>query len=188
MEAQETNYLFDLLEEQKLVQFTGKINVLDKRNKQLLGILFIKNGELFSVGYKKKQSLKAFFTLISDLYVLFPIEFMVEPEVLGTIQKNIPFPLSVLKNKTKEVISQLKVHAANQPPLHLKIFIKPEFIEGKQPVTGEEFQVLCAISDWNKVSDIYDNCALLDYEITNALVTLRQKKALKVIGPAELAH
>jgi hypothetical protein len=40
---------------------------------------------------------------------------------------------------------------------------------------------MCTISDYSDVSEIYKNSKLLDFEITNALVNLRKKDALKVV-------
>jgi hypothetical protein len=52
-------------------------------------------------------------------------------------------------------------------------------VEGAD-VTSDEFEVLAGLTDYNKVGDIYKNVNLLEYEITNALVSLRMKKALRV--------
>jgi hypothetical protein len=58
--------------------------------------------------------------------------------------------------------------------------IAPEIVVNKDEVTYSEFKVLEVMTVYNKVSDIYEHCGLEEFEITQALVDLRRKKAIKV--------
>ena len=174
--------LFDLIEEQIAVEFTGKINILSKVNKQLLGELIILDGKLIHVNYKDVIGEKSFVNICTDLELNIPIEFIVEPELVGKIKASISLEWSDLKSHIQEILTEIKNSLALKPPMHVKLMAKPEIISANLDITTAEFKVLCTMSDYHLVQDIYKNCPLLDYEITNALVSLRKKNALTVIG------
>ena len=69
-----------------------------------------------------------------------------------------------------------------RPPGALKLVLNPNFIVEGQDVAPNEFDVLSAISDYSRVEDIYNHCPLMEYEVTQALVSLRRKGALKVVA------
>lgn len=173
--------LFAILDEQVSVGFTGKVNVLSKMNRQYLGHMLLKNGDVIQAKYKNTTALKAFFNIIVDDYELTPIFYVVEPETVEDNLKGIHYPYTVLKNKTAEILDKYIASLKLRPPQDLKLIIKADFLSYVDEVTAEEFEVLSTLSDWNLVKDVYQNCHLLDYEITLALVGLRKKGALKVV-------
>ena len=44
--------------------------------------------------------------------------------------------------------------------------IDPSFINSQVDISGAEFEVLVHLTEWNKVKDVYQNCPLLEFEIT----------------------
>lgn len=174
--------LIPILEEQYSVGFTGRINVLESQTKQLLGEIIISDGQVAFCRYKGVEALKAFFKICIDEYEGESLTFIVEPELFDVTKRHIHYPFGVLKRKISEVIEKYSQSKANRPPDHIKILIKPGFMSEGEQVTGEEFDLLCTLSDYNLVSDVYKNCQLIDFEITNALVSLRKKNALTVVA------
>ncbi len=182
MSVIESLQIFQVLDEQTLVGFTGKVNVLSKLNRQYLGHLLLINGDVIQGFYKNVSGIKAFYNIVVADYELEPISFVVEPETVDEKLRGIHFPYSVLKNRTDEVIQKYLTTVKHRPPQGLKLLVKASFMDIQVDVTADEFEVLATMSDWNLVKDIYENCNLVDYEITLALVGLRKKGAIKVIS------
>lgn len=174
--------VFAALDEQASVSFTGRINVLHKTTKQHLGHLFMIEGHVVNCYYKGHQEMKAFHALVVDNFILAPLHFIVEPELIDLKEKRIHFPYSVLKRKSCEILAESVESQKHRPPSHLKLLPLGDFIESKTIITPEEYDVLSVMTEWSKVDEIYQNCPLLEHQITNALVSLRQKKAIKVMG------
>jgi hypothetical protein len=174
--------ILGIIEEQLAVQFTGKINILASFNRQYLGHILFKNGEIFEVIFNGHKSLKAFYQLIIQEYSLQSFYYVVEPEVVEENQRQIHYPYAVIKNKMSDVIKQYQEASKYRPPENVKILIESSFLREKNEVTPQEYEVLEVITEWSKPFDIYQHCDLLDHEVTWALVSLRKKKALKILA------
>lgn len=170
------------IEEQIAVQFTGKVNVLATFNHQYLGHILFKDGEIYQVVFQNLKGLKAFYQLIIQEFSLQSFNYVVEPEVVEDKERQIHYPYAVIKNKMSDVVKQYRDSLKYRPPENVKILIDSEFMEDTLPVTPQEFDVLEVLTEWNSPFDIYQHCALLDHEITWALVSLRKKNALKIIA------
>lgn len=173
--------LLDLIEEQMAVHFDGKINVLQTSNRQLLGAIYIREGVMIRVDYKTQGSLKALFNIYIDTLTDGEVSLVVEPEIVDHIDRNIHHPFKVITNKLSQYMTEYEAHKKMKPPANVKLMIQPTFIEKGDKISENEFAVLATISDYNKIEEIYKNCSLLEYEVTKALISLRQKGALKVI-------
>ncbi len=178
----------EVIEEQIAVSFTGKIIVLNKKNKQQIGFMVIHEGDVVRVEYIKASGLKAFYSFFIDIFDKKPIDIIVEPEVIDNFQRNIHYPYSVLKAKVGSVLSRYSASVKTRPPENLKLLVRGDFITEGDEVTSNEYDVLLTLSDYNRVKDVYENCLLLDFEITDALVSLRKKNAIKVIKPSIQSH
>lgn len=174
--------IIGVIEEQIAVQFTGKVNVLSTFNRQYLGQILFKNGEIFQVVFHNFKGLKAFYQLIIQEFCLQSFDYVVEPEVVEDNERQIHYPYAVMRNKMSDVIKQYRDSLKFRPPENVKIIIDHEFMEDILPVTPQEFEVLETLTEWNSPFDIYQHCQLLDHEITLALVSLRKKSALKIIS------
>lgn len=174
-----------VIEEQIAVLFTGKVNILSAYNRQFLGHILFKNGEVIQVTFNQQQGLKAFYHLIIQEYSLQSFDYVVEPELVDEKDRQIHYPFSVIKNKMADVLKKYRESLKMKPPENVKILINAEFVEDTLPVTPEEFNVLLTLTEWNSPYEIYQHCQLLDHEITGALVSLRKKGALKILAPRQ---
>jgi hypothetical protein len=175
--------LLSVIEEQVLVKFTGKVNVLSKINKQYFGHLILKDGDLIDVVFKRIFGLKAFYQIAIEEHMLEHFAYVVEPEIVDDAKQSIHYPFLVLKNKLHEVIQKHLESVKFKPPQHLKVTVEVGFLNSRPNLNQNEFEVLDTLTEWNLMEDIYLKCKLLDHEITMALVSLRQKGALKIIAP-----
>jgi hypothetical protein len=177
--------LLNCLDEQTTVGFTGRVNVLDRHTRQLLGVVILKDGQVHRCRYLEQRGLRAFHTLVLESVQLVPMDFVVEPEIVDDDNREIPFPYSVLRQRSLVAVEKFLAVAAQRPPAHVKLLIRSDFLESREPVSNAEFQVLCSLTEWSRVDELYKNCPLLPHEITESLVTLRKKKALKVLGQTD---
>ena len=175
--------LINSIEEQSVITFTGKINVLKKENGQFIGVIYLKEGLIVQAEFQSTKGKKALFNLIfedSDFHESF--KYVVEPEAIE--DKMIAFEYTFelfIKKADSRYKNYLEVKPL-KPPGHLKLSIVPKFIsrDGDYSVGPEEFQVLCDIIDNAEVENLYKKSALYDYQITRSLVSLRKKGALVV--------
>lgn len=175
--------VLNVIEEQMAVQFTGKVNILASFNRQFLGHILFKNGEVIQVLFQGLQGLKAFYHLIIQEYSLQSFDYIVEPELVDEKERQIHYPFAVIKNKLTDVIQKYKDSLKLRPPENIKILVDAEFMEDSLDVTPQEFEVLSTLTEWNTPSELYQHCPLLDHEITLSLVSLRKKGALKILAP-----
>ena len=106
-------------------------------------------------------------------------------ELLPNSIKKVDYPHRVLVRKLEENYEQLSNPSGQKPPEHLKLLVKSEFIKNGGAVTPMEYELLSTISDFNLVKDIYEHSELFEFEITELLVSLRKKEALKVVEVKE---
>jgi hypothetical protein len=172
---------FALLEDQVSLSFSGRIHILSEQ-KQQLGIILIKEGEMISVEYCKLKGVKAFYSLLIDCEFERKINMVLESEIVKALQRNIHFPLNLLKKRALQLIEVYKIARAKRPPPNIMVELVPEAIFQDIDITGEEFDLMLTLCHYKLIKDVYDHCPLLDFETTNALVSLRNKKALKVLG------
>jgi hypothetical protein len=172
-----------VVEEQIAVQFTGKVNILATFNRQFLGHILFKNGEIIQVLFGPHAGLKAFYRLLIQEHALQSFDYIVEPELVEERQRQIHYPYTVLKNKIAGIMKAYQDSLKLKPPENVKILIDAAFIASSLPVSTEEFEVLITLTEWNNPYDIYQHCYLMDHEITVALVSLRKKGALRILAP-----
>lgn len=182
MEGMESRVL-NIVEEQMAVQFTGKVHILASFNRQFLGHILFKNGEVIQVIFNRMKGIKAFYHLIIQEHSLQSYDYIVEPEVVEEKERQIHYPFAVIRNRLKDVINQYKDSLKLRPPENIKILVDAEFLDDSLSVSPQEFEVLSTLSEWNTPNDLYQHCPLLDHEITLALVSLRKKGALKILAP-----
>lgn len=175
--------IMSVIEEQMAVQFTGKVNVLASFNRQYLGHVLFKSGDVIQVVFQNHKGLKALYQLIIQEYSLQSFNYVVEPEVVDEKERQIHYPFAVIRNRLGDVLKQYQLSLKLRPPENIKIIVDVEFLDDTLPVTPQEFEVLSTLTEWNKPYDVYQHCGLLDHEITMALVSLRKKGALKILAP-----
>lgn len=175
--------IMSTIEEQIAVRFTGKVNVLSAYNRQYLGHLLFKDGEIIQAVFQNHKGLKAFYHLIIEEYSLQNYSYVVEPEVVDETERQIHYPFAVIRNKMADILKLYRESLKLRPPENVKIIVDAEFLYDTLAVSPHEFEVLDTLTEWSNPNDIYQHCLLLDHEITMALVGLRKKGALKIIAP-----
>ena len=174
--------ILNTIEEQLVNNFTGKINILNEESKQLLGAIYLSDGELINAKYMGGEGVKAFYNSCIDEHLgNKQVEVVVEPEIVDLRERYINTSFSALKRKMYDIIAKYKESVKHRPPDDLKLLLLTSFLTSEEDVSATEFSLMCTLSDYNLVSDIYKHSPLLDYEITNSLVSLRKKKAIKVV-------
>lgn len=178
--------LLAILNEQAAFGFSGRINILLKANDQLLGVIFQYEGKIIGATSGKQRGKKSLFSLIfHDVDSIDKYKLVVEPEIIGP--SNFMFELSIDEVKTtaeKQFPEFLRAKKL-RPPANLKLLINPEIIYNQISVTPEEFAVLEILTEYSSVNDVYQASKLLEFEVTNALVSLRKKMAIKVLNNQE---
>ena len=74
--------IISLIEEQLAVGFTGKLNVLSNYNRQYLGHILFKNGDLIQATFNKTDGKKALFQIILEEEVGHKFNLVLEPELV----------------------------------------------------------------------------------------------------------
>lgn len=174
--------VLDVIEEQMAVGFTGKINILASFNRQFFGHILFKDGDVIQVKFQHHQGLKAFYQLIIQEYSLQSFDYVIEPELVDENERKIHYPYAVIRNRLAGVVKLYQESLRLRPPENVRIIINSEFMSYGDEVSPNEFDVLETLTEWNSPFDIYQNCNLLDHEITLALVSLRKKGALKIVA------
>lgn len=174
--------LFGVIDDQVSVQFTGKVNVLSNFNRQFLGHILFRQGRIVDALLNGLKGEKALSHLFIQEYSLQSFEYVIEPEVVDESILEVSYGIQELKDRMTTVLRQYQETLKLRPPENVKIVIDPDFIEDSLPVSADEFEVLCTLTEWNTPFDIYQHCQLLDHEITLALVGLRKKSALKILA------
>jgi hypothetical protein len=182
----EKESLLKHIEEQSLISFTGKINVLKSDNNQHIGVVFLKEGEIIDCSYFGRTGKKGLYALVFEEIGSQEFhKFIIEPEIIKDSQVKFTYSFDDFYQKVQERYELYQKIKRLRPPSYLRLSIDPNFIKPKCQIKidGFEFDVLSAMVNHKKVPDIYLNCPLYDYEITGALISLRKKKAIRVIGP-----
>jgi hypothetical protein len=162
--------------------FTGRINILKVSNSQFLGIVSLLNGNIIRCEYKSSHGKKTLFNvLIENMSQTEEQKFIVEPEVIEEESTDFHLDIHVFKHESRDRYELYLKSLKLTPPMSLRLLVKSEFVLAGENVTEAEFDVLKVISDYNKVEDIYNMAPLCKYEVTEALVSLRKKNAIKVL-------
>ena len=173
--------IFEDFDEQALVCFTGKLNILSLPTNQFLGEIIFYEGEIINAKMGAVEGLKALVNLCLEREKENGNKLVVEPELIDSIVNKINTPLGDLKRRLAELCERYIETAKQRPPSRVKLVARAEVIESKIDISPSEFSLLCTLSDYSLVDDVYQHNEMFDYEITEALGSLRQKEILKVI-------
>ncbi len=178
-----SNALLHVLEEQNSMGFTGRINVLRSANSQTHAVILMREGRLVNCRMSERSGEKALLDLVfQDVSNSMEFKLVVEPEVVSEAEGIFNWNIDQLKSRARQVYENYLSNKKLKPPPHLKLLLNADFVLSGEAVEPAEFDVLSAISDYSRVQDIYDHCALMEYEVTRALISLRKKGAIKVVS------
>ena len=181
------NGLLRVLKEQFVFGFTGRINVLLSQNDQYLGAVFQKDGRIIHSEYEGFKGKKALYKILfDDIDDDTPLRFLIEPEIISENIQTFDYSFDTLYEKVRERYPLYIKTKKLKPPPSTYLGVFPKFIDEGEKILPEEFDVLCSVVLSPLVSEVYQNSQLYEYELTNYLVSLRKKQALKVLEPAIL--
>jgi len=175
--------LIKTLREQSAIGFDGKIVVQDRNLSQHLGNILLCAGTLVGCSFNGERGKKSLLNLLmQEFSSSSSLEYIVEPEVIGLDLIQFEIDLSELEEDFKSILEQTEKNKKLKPPGNKRVVINSDFVCRGATIEPKEFDVLCLISDFGKIQDIYENSFLYEFEVTNALVSLRKKGALKVLS------
>ena len=171
--------LFNIIEEQVTICFTGRVNVLERKSNRFLGAIFLSCGQIVGSTYKSKKGKSALFQIIYDFkQENDEYSFVVEPEIIENSLIEFSLSYKQLIEEWEEFEKRYNDSKKYIPPTDLKLMVKDSFIKDGDNVSANEFELLSMIAKFSDVKEIYEKCSLFEYEITAALVSLRKKDAL----------
>lgn len=173
--------LLDTLKDQAAFGFTGKINVLLASTGQFQGVIYQQEGFIVGAQFAQLKDKKALFKMIfEDVESSTHFKFIVEPEVLKPEVVSFNKSFDEIKLEAETIYQRYLSAKKLKPAPHLKLMIDPEVIVNQTEITPEEYDILSVLAEWCRVSDVYKYSKLMEFDVTNALVSLRRKKAIKV--------
>lgn len=174
--------LIKIIEEQTVFAFTGKINVLLKENNQYVGAIWQKDGLIVQAQVGIFKGKKALLRIVfDDLESPDRFHFMVEPELVNLDETCFELSYENFYRELQRIYNDYQQNKKLRPTDSLKLAVNGDFIVSGPELTPEEFDILCFISDNGQVGALYAQSQLYDFEITNILVQLRKKKAIRVV-------
>tara|TARA_Y100000590_G_scaffold469529_1_gene657852 strand:- start:289498 stop:290031 length:534 start_codon:yes stop_codon:yes gene_type:complete len=175
--------LIKTLREQSAIGFDGKIIVQDKAMSQHLGSILLCAGTLVGCSFNGERGKKSLLNILMQEFSSNPsLDYVVEPEVIGLELIQFEIELNDLEEEFRNILEQTEKNKKLKPPGNKRVIVNSDFICRGANIEPKEFDVLCLISDFGKIQDIYENSFLYEFEVTNALVSLRKKGALKVLS------
>ncbi len=171
------------LKTQSTFGLTGKINILLTQNSRFLASIFYLEGKIVNAKYKNFIGAKALKYIILDEIFLRPsVKYIIEPEIISADQKKVDYSITEFEQIASSLKKEYAEYISKRPPENLVLNINPNFIISGENISYEEFETLLTMSKYSDVIDIYKNTQLHPLEATKALVDLRKKKAIFVIG------
>ena len=173
--------LIEVLKDQSAFGFTGKINLQLEKNSQFQGVIYQQEGVIVGALFGELKGKKALFKMIfEDVESVQNFKYIVEPELITIEHQMMKISFDEAKKEAQDIYQKYQASKKLKPAPGLKLLVDPEVIVNEALITPSEFEVLAVITEWCKVEEVYKNSMLMEYDVTNALVTLRKKRAIKV--------
>lgn len=173
--------LMEVLKDQAAFGFTGKVNLLLASNGQFQGVVYQHEGAVIGAHYGALKGKKALYKMIfEDVETTEHFKFIVEPELIAPELFSMKMSFDEVKLEAQAIYQKYVQARKLRPALNLRLVVDPEIILNAEEITPDEFDILAVLAEWCTVADIYKHSKLLEFEITNTLVSLRKKRAIKV--------
>lgn len=173
--------LMEVLKDQAAFGFTGKVNLLLVTNGQFQGVVYQQEGVIVGAHFGVLVGKKALFKMIfEDVESANHFKFIVEPELIALQFHSLKMSYEEVKNEAQGIYQKFMMARKLKPSLSLKLVVDPEIIVSAEEISSDEFDILSVLSEWCTVGDVYKYSRLMEFEVTNALVSLRKKRAIKV--------
>lgn len=168
--------------DQAALNFTGRINIMEKTTGKYLGRVSLLEGNIVFSKYLGSSGKASLFHIVIDDLELDGLTFIVEPEIVSVAEMIFELDYEQLSAASQSVFQAYLEAKKLRPPDHIRLLIDPDFVSVGANISYWEFETLSVISDYNKVEDIFRESPLLEYQTCNSLVSLRKKKAIKVLS------
>lgn len=173
--------LMEVLKEQAAFGFTGKVNLLLNSNGQFQGVVYQHDGFIVGASYSQQKGRKALYKMIfEDVETSEHFKFIVEPELVSLEHISMKMGFDEVKDEAQAIYQKYLISKKLKPSAGLRLVVNPEIIVNNEHISPEEFDVLSVLTEWCTVADVYKYSRLMEFEVTNALVELRKKRAIKV--------
>lgn len=175
--------ILKVLREQSAIGFNGRVVFREAASSRHLGNILIYSGSVVGCTFGEKTGKKALVSLFledfrnGNLY-----DIVVEPEVIDVESFQFEMELFKFEEELKVIIEKSEKNKKLKPPPDKRLLVNPDFVCRGDDISSSEFDLMCTISDFGKVSEIYKNSNLLEFEITDSLISLRKKGAIKVLS------
>lgn len=171
----------EILKDQAAFGFTGKINLLLESNGQFQGVVYQQEGMIVGAHYGQLKGKKALYKMIfEDVEATHHFKFVVEPELIAAELFSMDMSFEMAKLEAQSIYQKYTQAKKLKPSPSLRLVVDPEIIVNLEEITSDEFDVLTVLAESCIVADIYKYSKLMEFEVTNALVGLRKKRAIKV--------
>lgn len=173
--------LMEVLKEQSAFGFTGKVNLLLATNGQFQGVVYQHEGIIVGAVFGVQKGYKALYKMIfEDVETANHFKFIVEPELVSPDHFSMRMTFDEIKAEAQSIYQKYVLSKKLKPSPELRLIVDPEVIVSSEDISASEFDVLAVLAEWCTVADVYKYSKLLEFEVTNALVSLRKKRAIKV--------
>lgn len=173
--------LMEVLKEQAAFGFTGKVNILLNSNGQFQGVIYQHEGFIVGANFSQQKGRKALYKMIfEDVETSEHFKFIVEPELVSSDHISMKMSFDEVKIEAQAIYQKYLISKKLKPSPGLRLVVDPEIIVNNEDISPEEFDVLSVLTEWCSVADVYKYSRLMEFEVTNALVGLRKKRAIKV--------
>ena len=174
--------LLDIIEEQSVFAFTGKINVMLHSNKRLVGSIFMHEGNVVNASHDKNSGMNALnYYVFEDFQKTNVFDFIIEPEIIPKDKIVFSTGIAELKNILSRDYENYKKVDQLRPPGHIKLLVSADYLDKVTSVTPEEFDLLGVISDHGVVDSIYKHSPFAELKTTELLVSFKKNSVIRVI-------
>mgnify|MGYP004145758629 CR=1 FL=1 len=147
-----------------------------------MGAIIQAEGKIVNAKYQTLSGKKALASILMEIKSKKNLCFVSEPEVVLSGDYVFEMTESQFLKFKNDYFEQYEELNKLRPDNKLKLHVDFNDFYSNLRLSKIEFDVLCDIIDFPVVEDIYLNCDLLDFDITTALISLRKKGVIKVLG------
>lgn len=169
----------ETIEEHFLLNFTGRINVLQGSSRKFCGAVYLLNGDVVYSQYLGQVSKHSIYKIIVDDIEQGDLTFVAEPEVIDASMVVINVSIDEIKTGARAYIENIQKLNKHQVSNNLSLRVDSSVFE-LDNINYDELHALTLVSEFNKVLDIIKNSDMEKSRILTSLISLREKKALRV--------
>jgi len=172
--------LLAIITENFSFSFCGRINVLNRKNKQFLGVIFQAEDMIVNAEYGELKGKKALATILMEMRSGKQFLCISEPEVISSEEISFRLNERQFEEFNNNYFNQFDRLQKLRPKDELKFILNANKVGITNKISKDEFDVMRCIVEYPFVKDIYKYCNLLDLDITNILISLRKKGMILV--------